>query len=212
MTTPANNLHNKRETILVSAEEVFAQYSFAGASIRLITKRSGVNSSMISYYFGSKEGLYHSIFKLRLKEFVEEINQFEGLDLGPVEKVTAYLAAYINRVASNQNFHRLLSNELVAVQHPSIIAGVSDARNRLYDFLLKMIENGIDKGCFRKIDGEVFVLNILALVRSVFIDYLALRIHSNKPPHEDFVRRIMDHIMSMLTLEDHNQFVRKNHV
>lgn len=210
---PTNySLQSRKETILMIAEEVFAQYSFAGATIRLITKRLGVNSAMISYYFGSKEALYLDIFKLRLKEFTEEISRFEELDLNPAEKLSAYLAAYIKRVSSNHNFHRLLSNELVAVQHPSIIVQVSEARKRIYNFLLKTIVSGINKGCFKKIDEEVFVLNILALVRSAFTDDLTTQIHLNKPPQEDFSRRIVDYIMAMLTLQDHNQFVRKSHV
>jgi AcrR family transcriptional regulator len=58
MTKPINySLQDRKETILMIAEEVFAEYSFARASIRLITKRSGVSLAMISYYFGSKDAL-----------------------------------------------------------------------------------------------------------------------------------------------------------
>jgi TetR/AcrR family transcriptional regulator len=200
MTNATNyGLHDRKETILMIAEEVFAQYSFAGASIRFIGERSGVNSAMISYYFGSKEALYLDIFKLRLEEIVEEIDQFERLDLDPEEKLNAYIAAYIKRVASNQSFHRLLCNELIAEQHPLIIAQLSEVRNRVFNFLLKIIGSGISKGYFKKIDEEVFVLNILALVRSVFTDYLTLRIHLNKTPQDDFARRIVNYVMSMLT-------------
>jgi AcrR family transcriptional regulator len=213
MTNATNyGLHDRKETILMIAEEVFAQYSFAGASIRLIGERSGVNSAMISYYFGSKEALYLDIFKLRLEEIAEEINHFEQLDLDPAEKLKAYIAAYIKRVACDQSFHRLLCNELIAEQHPLIIAQLSDVRNRVFNFLLKIIGSGISKGYFKKIDQEVFVLNILALVRSVFTDYLTLRVHLNEAPHEDFARRIVDYVMSMLTPEEHNQFETKNHV
>jgi TetR/AcrR family transcriptional regulator len=201
-----------KETILMIAEEVFGQYSFAGATIRLIAERSGVNSAMISYYFGSKEALYRNIFELRLEEIAEEISRFEQLDLDPAEKLKAYLAAYIERIASNPNFHRLLGNELVTVQHPPIIIQISEVRSRIYNFLRKIITNGITRGYFKKIDEEVFVLNILALVPSVFTNHLTMRIHLNKQPHEDFVRRIVNYMMSMLILEDHNQFERKSHV
>jgi AcrR family transcriptional regulator len=166
---------------------------------------------MISYYFGSKAGLYLNIFKLRLEEMTEEISRFEEVDLDPAQKLKAYLAAYIERIASNQRFYRLLCNELVTVQHPSIIARVSEARKRIYNFLLKIIGSGIIKGCFKKIDKEVFVLNIIALVRSVFTDRLTTPAHLNKPSQEDFARRIADYIMSLLTLQDHNQFERKSH-
>lgn len=213
MTKPANcNLHERKETILRIAEEVFAQYSFAGAGIRLISKRSGVNSAMISYYFGSKEALYLDIFKLRLNEMSEEIGRFEMLDLDPPGKLKAYLAAHIKRVAANQNFHRLLCNELVAVQHPSIIAQVATARQRIYNFLLKLIGSGTAKGCFKKIDGEIFVLSILALIRSVFTDHLNAGIQLSKSSQENLIRRIVDYLMSMLIPENHHQSERKSYV
>jgi histidinol phosphatase-like enzyme len=98
------------------------------------------------------------------------------------------------------------------VQHPHIIAQISAARKLSYNFLLKTIESGIIKGYFKKRDEEIFVLNILALVRSVFTDHLNTRIHLNESPQEDLTRRIVDYLMSMLTLEDHHQFERKSHV
>jgi TetR/AcrR family transcriptional regulator len=207
-----HNLQHRKETILMIAEEVFAQYGFEGATIRLITERSGVNSAMISYYFGSKEALYLDIFKLRLKEVAEEITMYELLDIDPSKKIKAYLTAYIGRVATNQNFNRLLCNELVSVHHPSIITQVSEVRNRLYRFLLKTITDGIAGGFFKTIDKEIFVLNILALVRSVFTDHLTTRIHLNELPQQDFARRIVDYLMSALILEDNNQFETKSHV
>jgi len=213
MTKPANNhLHNRKKEILLIAEEVFAQYSFAGATIRLITKRSGVNSAMISYYFGSKEALYFNIFMLRLEEITEEISRFEQLDLNSAEKLKTYLTAYVKRIASNQSFHRLLCNELVSMQHSSIIAQVSETRNRIYNFLLKVITGGIAEGYFKKVDEEVCALNILALVRLMVTDHLTSNIQLNKRPQQDFSCRVVNHIMSMITPEDHHQFEIKNHV
>jgi TetR/AcrR family transcriptional regulator len=201
----------RKETILTIAEQVFAAYSFSGAGIRLITKKAGANSGMISYYFGSKEGLYCDIFKLRLDEVSEEISRFESIDVDPAEKLKAYLTAHISRVATNQNFHRLLSNELVALQHPAIIVQVSAARKRIYHFLVKTIENGITKGYFKKIDEEIFVLNILALIRSVFTDHLNAGTDLCKSPQENVTLRIVGYIMSTLTIENY-QIETKSHV
>jgi TetR/AcrR family transcriptional regulator len=207
-----NSLQPRKETILMIAEEVFAQHSFAGASIRLITKKLSVNSAMINYYFGSKEALYLDIFKLRLQEVTEEISRFEEIDLDPAEKLGAYLRAYINRVSGNQNFHRLLCNELVTLQHPAIISQISASRKLIYDFLMKTIAKGISKGCFKKIDEEVFVLNILSLVRSLFTDHLTLRIQLNELLQDDFARRIVDYFMSMLTVKNSYQIETRSHV
>ncbi|MEN0053252.1 MAG: TetR/AcrR family transcriptional regulator [Mucilaginibacter sp.] len=206
-------VQDARETLLTIAEEVFAQYSFAGASIRLITERSGMNSAMISYYFGSKEALYHHIFEVRLKEVAEEISRFEALDLDPAEKLRSYLRAYIQRIASNKSFHQLVRNELVTVQHPSVIILLSETRERIYNFLLHIIQRGIAEGYFKKIHEELFALNILALIPALFTEHLPARVHLSHPSNENFAGEIVSYIMSALTIEDHHyQFERKSHV
>ena len=205
-------VQDARETLLTIAEEVFAQYSFAGASIRLITERSGMSSAMISYYFGSKEALYRHIFEVRLKEVAEEVCRFEALDLEPTEKLRSYLGAYIQRIASNRSFHQLVRNELVTVQHPSVIILLSETRDRIYNFLLPIIRRGIAEGYFKKIHEELFALNILALIPALFTEHLPAQVHLNRSPNGNFARKIVSYIMSTLTIEDQYQFERKSHV
>lgn len=52
----------KRELILKAATELFSEQSYDSVGIRDIANRAGVNSAMISYYFGGKSGLLKEIF------------------------------------------------------------------------------------------------------------------------------------------------------
>lgn len=51
--------------ILSAGERAFAEFGYAGASMRGIARDAGVNQAMIAYYFGSKEGLLHAIMRRR---------------------------------------------------------------------------------------------------------------------------------------------------
>ena len=53
----------KREKLIMSAIGLFAEYGYDKVSIRQIAADAGANSSMISYYFGSKQGLYEAILR-----------------------------------------------------------------------------------------------------------------------------------------------------
>lgn len=88
---------NSKETILLVALELFAQKGYAETKVQDIVKKANINLSMISYYFGGKEGLYIAClekaatngsesverllaspktieeFKVRLEIFIEEI-------------------------------------------------------------------------------------------------------------------------------------------
>lgn len=54
-----------RNLILDEAEKLFAYQGYASTSTRNIAAAAGVQQSMISYYFGSKQTLFEEVFKRR---------------------------------------------------------------------------------------------------------------------------------------------------
>jgi TetR/AcrR family transcriptional regulator len=50
-----------RRLILDAALAEFSEHGYAGARIRSIAARAGVNQQLVSYYFGGKEGLYEAM-------------------------------------------------------------------------------------------------------------------------------------------------------
>src|SRR4051812_11592053 len=61
-----------REQILSAAEILFAQKGFKATTLKDVSAASGVNSALVSYYFGNKEGLRHQIF-LRQSERTQSV-------------------------------------------------------------------------------------------------------------------------------------------
>ena len=55
-----------RESILDTAEALFAQQGHDGTSMRQITGAAGVNLASVNYHFGSKESLVQAVLKRRL--------------------------------------------------------------------------------------------------------------------------------------------------
>ncbi len=71
-----DNLSNtSKETVnslLDVAETLFAEYGFAGTTVRDISAKANINQALINYHFKSKQGLFKAIFERRAKTLVEE--------------------------------------------------------------------------------------------------------------------------------------------
>ena len=99
MTVKRNRKEAQREqtyqSLIEAAESLFAEQGIAAVSLRQIGERAGsLNTSVIAYYFGSKEALIEAIYRHRLPEieqwraeFLEDIDRRGlGMDLGELLK------------------------------------------------------------------------------------------------------------------------------
>ena len=61
-----------REKIMQAAVKLFAVNGLDGTSTRDIAKGSGLNISLISYYFGGKVGLYKTVIREHMQSFKDQ--------------------------------------------------------------------------------------------------------------------------------------------
>ena len=70
-----------KKHILDTSIKLFSTHGYNETSIREISKEAGVNVSMISYYFGGKDGILKGIVKSVTVGFTSLLNQFELTDI-----------------------------------------------------------------------------------------------------------------------------------
>jgi AcrR family transcriptional regulator len=92
-----------RQRIIETSLRLFAEHGFKGVSVRDISAAAGVNVAAISYHFGSKQGLYHTIFAMVLDEdegrFTEQMANVATL-LGRAGGDRVLLAAAVEILAA----------------------------------------------------------------------------------------------------------------
>ena len=97
-----------REVILKAAMQVFAEKSYAGASIREICKAAGVTKPVLYYHFRSKEHLYQELLIDIFDDFRKRLlrsAQFRGK---LKEKLTNYLHSEFQDALKNPVLTRFL--------------------------------------------------------------------------------------------------------
>ena len=91
-----------REAILDAARGHFAAHGFEGATLRAIARDAGVDPALVSYYFGSKSGLFVESLRLPVNpgDAIDALLAEGADDLG-ARLVTRFLQVWDNPVTGD---------------------------------------------------------------------------------------------------------------
>jgi AcrR family transcriptional regulator len=165
-------LSTKQLQLLDSAELLFSQKGFDGTSVRDIAEAAGINTAMISYYFGSKEKLMEEIFErksLNIREKVDNLMKDDALD--PFQKIYSLVDVYIEGIFQRKTFHRILLCEQIINQNPPIIQMVEKMKVRNSECINDLIRLGQKKGLFKKnIDIPMLTNTLIGTISHMLIN------------------------------------------
>jgi AcrR family transcriptional regulator len=196
---------DKKTHIIETAIELFAEKGFEGTSIRDLATKADVNVAMINYYFGSKEKLFECMVQHKAaytKDMLLEIVNNNALS--EIEKLDRIIDSYVARLFSNRKFHRIIHHEIMLNERESLQNAIVNILfpNSLY--IKGVIETGIKKGVFKKVDGLLTVASIIGTINQVLLSKKFCNKHLNKEddyiPYEDskFKKRVSDHLKELV--------------
>jgi len=186
---------DSRSRILAAATPMFARHGLNGVSVRSLASASKVNLSMISYYFGGKEGLYTEILKEQFEGF-RYIDDIAKRDLPPLEKCEMYLRGTIRRYREHPYLLRYYVSELTNPT-PCFKTIVRPTVQRVLKVLRETIEKGISRRRLRKTlspaDGT---LALAGMINFYFLVAPAARGFVEDHPGRD--EELVSHFMDIL--------------
>lgn len=158
---------DKRTSILISAEKLFSDQGYEGTSTRQIAKESGANMSMINYYFGSKEGVFHEIINNRIKDFTAVLISIDEDNISAAEKLMRVIDNYARRILCNISFHKMMHRELSLSQRPEMYCKFKGAIGENLKVLEKILIEGTADGTFRAVDNRMLIATIMGTISNV---------------------------------------------
>jgi AcrR family transcriptional regulator len=152
-----------RAKIIAAAEGLFAARGYAGTAIRDIAAGAGVNGAMIHYYFGNKEGLYHTILenaaaavRALLEGAIRDAETSKG-------RLRGFIEAYSTYIFTHPDFARIMHREMLAGgAHLKEILGHTIGRN--YSMIREVIKEGVRRGELRPVDADLTPLSLIGMI------------------------------------------------
>jgi AcrR family transcriptional regulator len=97
--------------ILDYAAEVFAEKGYEGASMRDLSRLSGMSLAGLYYYFDSKEKLLYHIQKHTFTTIVDRLRERLAANSDPEERIRIFVHNHVDYAVSNQTAMKVLSHE-----------------------------------------------------------------------------------------------------
>ena len=126
--------------ILAHAAEVFCEKGYEGASIRDLSRASGMSLSGLYHYFESKEKLLYLIQKHTFSTITESVlAQLEKVH-GPEERIRTFILNHLEYFLAHQQAMKVLSHEDDVLQN-ALGAEVAALKRGYYRILVGLLDD-----------------------------------------------------------------------
>ncbi len=113
---PATRFDKRLAEILTHATEVFCKKGYEGASMRDLSRASGMSLAGLYYYFESKERLLFLIQKHTFTTIVQRLKaRLEGVN-DPEQQIRIFILNHLEYFLANQSAMKVLSHEAEALK------------------------------------------------------------------------------------------------
>jgi TetR/AcrR family transcriptional regulator len=149
-----------RAAFVAAGERVFARSGFGGATLDMLAAEAGANKALVSYYFGSKAGLYDVVVTTLARAAIGSLTgNFKESD-DPARDCAIYIEKLAETLAGRPTFLAILMREYVG---GSMQARQTPAQEVLQFFKIteRLYERGRKAKLFRKVDPHLLHLSII---------------------------------------------------
>jgi AcrR family transcriptional regulator len=195
----------KKEHIINIAIELFSEKGFEATSIRELAAKADVNVAMINYYFGSKDKLFEAIVERKASYMKGKLEELAvNKELTEIQKIDVIIENYVDRLLSQPNYHRLIHQELLVKQRLTLQDNIVKIFSGNTLIVKSIIESGIKKKIFKKVDPELTMASIIGTINQVMLSksmcLMLIQKDENFDPYTDvaFRKRLETHLKQMI--------------
>jgi len=194
--------------LIKAGEKLFSAHGYAGVTLDMIAAESKANKALVSYYFGSKQGLFDAVIVALVDAVVHDVKSQAGDATDPEKDFRRYIKALCLALAARPAFPAILlrgyiDGSMQTSKSPFLrVVELFRMTNALY-------EAGYKAKQFRKLDPHLLHLSIVGPVSHFIVAAAARRNHVSllkgevsDPDLDAFIKHHQAMILSALRRDD----------
>ena len=189
-----------RDQLLDAAGALMTDRASVDISLSDIAQKSGLNSALVKYYFGGKNGLLLALLRKVLAPPMAELTPLIEADLPATEKLRIHIdgvvGTYVRFPYVTRLMHYLLAEDPDAFGQ--IIA--EEFSRPLADAQARILAEGVNEGVFRPTDPMLFYFHLIGACDHLFYGRYSLQhVFGINSIEADLRRRYVDHLYGLIT-------------
>ncbi|SDH31688.1 transcriptional regulator, TetR family [Alteribacillus persepolensis] len=195
-----------KEKMLEAATVLFTSKGYHGTSIREIASKTGVNISLISYYFGGKQGLLEALMTDFLEGYMEELELAVKTPHHDSYEKMLYMAERVLTFMKERHLRaRFVLREMTL--DSTLIREITSTylmkEKHLYSIVLK---KGIQEGTFAPVSVQWTIMQFRGMVIMPYLHHQYVRevfhLHPQQPHFIKMYRKELREWASKVLLSD----------
>lgn len=187
-----------REQLLDAAAAVMTAVESVHVPLSAIAREAGVTAPLVTYHFGTKQGLLLALARRDTARALEQLRQLLAMDVTPDEMLRIHISGIIRNYSRRPYLNQLLSlllreeGSAAAREIKAIFVEPLAAAQRA------IIERGVAEGCFRPVDPALAYFVIVGACRDFFTNKITVKTVLGGEPDEAAVQRYTRTVIELL--------------
>jgi TetR/AcrR family transcriptional regulator len=179
---------NARDQLIEAASQIMREGDTIDLSLSELSMRAGLNSALVKYYFGNKNGLMLALLDRDMGNIVQSLEALVAKDMAPEEKLRHHIGKVIDTYYAFPYLNRLLMR-MVRDSAPVEAARIAELYlrpiSKAYD---ELINEGVKAKKFRKIDPQLFYFTVTGAADRFYSSRLVMRHCYNQDDFSETMR------------------------
>ncbi|CAN5258245.1 TetR family transcriptional regulator [soil metagenome] len=159
---------DSRVVLLDATASLLSERSDLNASLTDIATRSGLNSALIKYYFGSKDGLFLAVLERDAERSMADLASLMAMDISAERKLRTHISGIINTYYRSPYVNRLINYMIVQGEPKSAERVAEIFVEPMIAAYRSIVRQGVEEGAFRPIDPGMLYYSVVGACEHIF--------------------------------------------